>query len=103
MNLVLDECLEHLQGEGGFSRINAGPLLRRASAPRLVAAAILLIAAADPADPLRTTAQTRSLGLIVCRGPQVTVVLPEEGMQEIANPFADDGDGAAAGDVAMGE
>jgi U6 snRNA-associated Sm-like protein LSm7 len=30
---------------------------------------------------------TRHLGLIVCRGPTITVVCPEDGLSEIANPF----------------
>ncbi len=30
---------------------------------------------------------TRYLGLVVCRGPAITVVGPEDGMEEIANPF----------------
>lgn len=34
----------------------------------------------------------RKLGLVVVRGTQVSLVSPEEGMEEIANPFvsADD-------------
>lgn len=45
---------------------------------------------ADPADPLRITDQTRSLGLVVCRGTQVTVMCPEDDLKEIANPFAEE-------------
>ena len=30
---------------------------------------------------------TRYLGLVVCRGPNVLVVGPDEGLREIANPF----------------
>lgn len=61
---------------------------------------------ADPTDPLRTTADSRALGLIVCRGPQVTVVVPEDGMTEIPNPFTGGGEEeaptGAEGDAAMG-
>jgi len=34
----------------------------------------------------------RNLGLVVCRGTQVSLVHPEDGAEEIANPFlpADD-------------
>lgn len=42
---------------------------------------------ADPDDPLKTTDQTRRLGLIVCRGTAVMLVSPTDGTDEIANPF----------------
>ena len=38
-------------------------------------------------DPERVTARTRHLGLVVIRGTQVSLVSPEEGTEEIANPF----------------
>ncbi|KAK4484987.1 hypothetical protein RD792_007594 [Penstemon davidsonii] len=41
----------------------------------------------DPDDPLKTTDQTRRLGLIVCRGTAVMLVNPTDGTDEIANPF----------------
>lgn len=41
----------------------------------------------DPEDPSTITDQTRKLGLVVVRGTQVSLVSPEEGMEEIANPF----------------
>ncbi|KAL6514973.1 Sm-like protein lsm7 [Orobanche gracilis] len=41
----------------------------------------------DPEDPLKTTDQTRRLGLIVCRGTAVMLVSPTDGTDEIANPF----------------
>ncbi|CAN7080897.1 unnamed protein product [Brassica oleracea var. botrytis] len=37
-------------------------------------------------DPLKTTDQTRVLGLIVCRGTAVMLVSPTDGTEEIANP-----------------
>jgi hypothetical protein len=43
---------------------------------------------ADPADPSNVTEETRTLGLVVCRGPNITVLAPEDGMEEIENPFA---------------
>ena len=46
----------------------------------------------DPQDHYKTTDETRNLGLVVCRGPQVSLLAPEDGMEEIANPFADDGE-----------
>lgn len=41
----------------------------------------------DPEDPLKTSDQTRPLGLIVCRGTAVMLVSPTDGTEEIANPF----------------
>lgn len=41
----------------------------------------------DPADPGTITDKTRPLGLLVCKGPNVSAVCPEDGMVEIANPF----------------
>lgn len=41
----------------------------------------------DPADPEKTTDKTRRLGLVVIRGTQVSLVSPQDGMEEIANPF----------------
>ncbi|KAL0693148.1 hypothetical protein Bca4012_060328 [Brassica carinata] len=41
----------------------------------------------DHDDPLKTTDQTRPLGLIVCRGTAVMLVSPTDGTEEIANPF----------------
>jgi U6 snRNA-associated Sm-like protein LSm7 len=42
----------------------------------------------DVEDPTRITDQTRKLGLVVVRGTQVSLVSPQEGVEEIANPFA---------------
>jgi U6 snRNA-associated Sm-like protein LSm7 len=41
----------------------------------------------DPDDIERVTDKTRKLGLIVVRGTQVSLVSPQEGVEEIANPF----------------
>ena len=41
----------------------------------------------DPDDPEQVTGQTRRLGLVVIRGTQVSLVSPEDGTEEIANPF----------------
>mmetsp|Transcript_3929 Transcript_3929/g.5169 ORF Transcript_3929/g.5169 Transcript_3929/m.5169 type:complete len:133 (-) Transcript_3929:228-626(-) len=52
----------------------------------------------DPHDPnYRITNETRKLGLVVIRGTQVSLVAPEDGMEEIENPFleADGGDDEA--------
>ncbi len=41
----------------------------------------------DPADPSTVTDSKRNLGLLVCRGTTVMLVCPEDGYEEIANPF----------------
>ncbi|CAM9558451.1 unnamed protein product [Heterosigma akashiwo] len=41
----------------------------------------------DPDDPYRLTDETRTLGLVVCRGTQVSLISPVDGTEEIANPF----------------
>lgn len=41
----------------------------------------------DLNDPEVVTDKTRSLGLVVVRGTQVSLVSPQEGVEEIANPF----------------
>jgi len=55
----------------------------------------------DPDDPLKITDETRSLGLIVCRGTSVMVVSGLDGMEEIPNPFLAAEDGGAV--MAAGE
>merc|ERR1711894_565566 len=42
----------------------------------------------DPDDPYKLTQDTRHLGLVVCRGPNVMMISPQDGMEPIANPFA---------------
>ena len=49
----------------------------------------------DVDDPLKITDETRSLGLIVCRGTSVMVVSGLDGMEEIANPFLHSEEGGA--------
>ncbi|KAH9508075.1 Sm-like protein lsm7, partial [Bulinus truncatus] len=41
----------------------------------------------DPDDPFKLTEDTRSLGLVVCRGTSVVLICPADGMESIANPF----------------
>ena len=41
---------------------------------------------ADPETHIATD-KTRKLGLAVVRGTQVSLVLPQDGVEEIANPF----------------
>uniref|UniRef100_A0A7N1A0R3 Sm domain-containing protein n=1 Tax=Kalanchoe fedtschenkoi TaxID=63787 RepID=A0A7N1A0R3_KALFE len=51
----------------------------------------------DTDDPLKTTDQTRRLGLIVCRGTAVMHVSPTDGTDEIPNPFIIQPDGSSEG------
>jgi U6 snRNA-associated Sm-like protein LSm7 len=41
----------------------------------------------DPEDEEKITEKTRKLGLVVIRGTQVSLVSPQEGVEEISNPF----------------
>jgi U6 snRNA-associated Sm-like protein LSm7 len=65
LNLVLDEVEEDIQGETSLV-----VLLDKSSCPE-----------SEP-EP-----HTRSLGLVVLRGPTITLVSPVDGSEEIANPF----------------
>ncbi len=71
---MLDDCVEYLRGRCSV----------------LQASRVALTALPDPADPQRITENTRPLGLVVCRGPQITLMSPSDGMEEIANPFGED-------------
>ena len=42
----------------------------------------------DPDDPYKMTNESRVLGLVVCRGTSVVLISPQDGMEEIPNPFA---------------
>eukprot|EP01036_Dinobryon_divergens_P038898 gene38898-51134_t len=44
----------------------------------------------DPQDPYRLTDETRTLGLVVCRGTPISLISPVDGMEEIANPFMEE-------------
>jgi U6 snRNA-associated Sm-like protein LSm7 len=44
----------------------------------------------DPEDPSVVTENTRTLGLVVCRGTQVCLISPVDGLEEIANPFEEE-------------
>lgn len=100
VNLVLDDAVEYLRG--AYTRpvtrtARCRAVSRRPATSRQLARAYLSTtptpphphtpAPTDPADPLRITDGTRGLGLVVCRGTQVTVVCPEDELREIANPF----------------
>jgi U6 snRNA-associated Sm-like protein LSm7 len=76
-NLVLDDCVEYVKG--------------KKIAVSFPAQANYLCL--DPQDPYRVTETTRKLGLIVCRGLQVSLLCPSDGIEEIANPFEDAGEG----------
>lgn len=41
----------------------------------------------DTDDNYKVTENTRNLGLLVCRGPAVTVISPQDGHESIQNPF----------------
>lgn len=68
LNLVLDEVEENLQTGMRTSYCH----FERLTSPT-----------ESDADP-----QTRKLGLVVLRGPTITLLSPVDGFEEIANPFA---------------
>lgn len=41
----------------------------------------------DPDEPMKLTEDTRTLGLVVCRGTSIVLICPVDGMEAIANPF----------------
>ena len=41
----------------------------------------------DPVDQTVISQNTRNIGLVVCRGTSVIVICPEDGAEEIENPF----------------
>jgi len=41
----------------------------------------------DPEDLSNITQETRNLGMIIVRGTQVSLVSPDDDMEEIENPF----------------
>lgn len=42
----------------------------------------------DSLDVIEPEPHTRSLGLVVLRGPTITILSPVDGFEEIDNPFA---------------
>jgi U6 snRNA-associated Sm-like protein LSm7 len=42
----------------------------------------------DPDDPYKVTTDSRKIGLMVARGIAVMLVCPEDGMEEIKNPYS---------------
>ena len=53
-------------------------------------------------DAYEASGETRELGRVVCRGTNVTMCAPEEGYEEIANPFTAPPDDESADDAASG-
>ncbi len=80
VNLVLDETIEYLRGK-------CVQCIYSASAWDLnkhVTEYVFL----DPEDSYKLTGDTRTLGLVVCRGGGVMAVYPTEGAAELEeNPF----------------
>jgi len=74
LNLVLDDVEEYFQGKR--EKENQSPSLHKTHETN-----ILHYTHTEP-EP-----HTRSLGLVVVRGPLITIVSPVDGSEEIANPF----------------
>lgn len=41
----------------------------------------------DPDEAYKLADDTRTLGLVVCRGTSVVLICPQDGMEAIQNPF----------------
>ncbi|XP_017461601.1 PREDICTED: U6 snRNA-associated Sm-like protein LSm7 [Rhagoletis zephyria] len=41
----------------------------------------------DADEPFKLAEDTRSLGLVVCRGTALVLICPQDGMESIPNPF----------------
>jgi len=41
----------------------------------------------DLETPFGPPTESRQLGMVVCRGTSVVLISPQDGMEEIANPF----------------
>lgn len=65
LNLVLDDVEEHLQ----------------------TGMCTLMLKSTVANGATETEETTRSLGLVVLRGPTITLLSPVDGSEEIANPF----------------
>jgi U6 snRNA-associated Sm-like protein LSm7 len=88
VNLVLDDCEEFIRGT--FSRCFYVGCLPTPSTnkhwppcPHLTLYSLLYL---DPETQV-VTDRKRKLGLIVIRGTQVSLVSPQDGVEEIQNPF----------------
>eukprot|EP01013_Petalomonas_cantuscygni_P004473 TRINITY_DN14842_c0_g1_i1.p1 TRINITY_DN14842_c0_g1~~TRINITY_DN14842_c0_g1_i1.p1 ORF type:complete len:116 (-),score=6.26 TRINITY_DN14842_c0_g1_i1:120-467(-) len=68
MNLVLDQTLEFERDPSDASKRWLVP---------------------HPDVPGALTEKTRYLGVVVCRGQSALVITPQDGLEEIANPWAD--------------
>lgn len=83
LNLVLDETEECLRGMGNDNDADVDKLCQK---PLLTQPRSMPLAASSDLDG-HLLDQTRTLGLIVCRGPSVILISPMDGTLEIANPF----------------
>ena len=70
-NIVLDQCIEFERDPEDSSR------------------RMLIV---DPDNKDKMMEKTRKLGIVVCRGSAVMFICPDDGTQEIENPFQDDDD-----------
>jgi U6 snRNA-associated Sm-like protein LSm7 len=69
LNIVLDDCIEHLRDPDDPYRF------------------YIVRCAVEQTPSPRLTDDTRTLGLVVCRGTAVVLICPVDGMEAIANPF----------------
>lgn len=94
VNLVLDDADEYLRGKiivlSNHKFLLYIYIMLSAHVSH-ISCIVIFYYIVDPEDADKITDQKRKLGLVVVRGTQVSLVSPEEGREEIANPFmADD-------------
>ena len=90
VNLVLDDCDEFLRGTFLACSVLLYDLciIDSLHFPLISSSECMCrLTNIDPEDSERVTDKTRRLGLVVVRGTQVSLVSPQEGVEEIANPF----------------
>jgi len=101
-NLVLDECTEFIRGmydvfnwlHNDVVIVYMFVLTCLPLPPLLLSLYAIISPMADPEDPTIVTDEKRVLGLVVCRGTQVCLISPSDGLEEIANPFGEEEEGA---------
>ena len=86
-------CLSFMSSSMASCSLDCSPVLRPVSVCllRLTNLPLSSLLLTDPETHVATD-QTRKLGRVVVRGTQISLMAPQDGVEEIANPFVADGD-----------
>ena len=79
----MDDCIEYLRG------LFLNKLFK---ANKYIHSLKYIDVYIDPEDQYLITENSRKLGLVVCRGTQISLISPSDGVEEIANPFLEEDD-----------